>query len=257
MLLSLDPNQDLTYLKWQALQTKDQKLSHGAAHKVKEIFLDNQRQFADQLGSISWLQVFFVLFIFTVFYFVNKKYRLNTPINKITVITSNILERITALFGYFVPLVMLYASYIEFLLPTYPYLNLIIPKFMWAAMNIYKMNSTYISYGYFFGIIFLCLQLKVPRPRFIRFHMIRGLMLVAFLGVPDSILRLLQFSQSITTNQRATTILCIFVLNLFWILPCLFQAVTYTYPKSSFIRDAIEIMLGRDDDENFKWWDRK
>ena len=86
--------------------------------------------------------------------------------------------------------------------------------------------------------------------------MVRGIMLLAFQGVPDLIFQLLQSSDSITPNQRITTSLCLFVINLFWILPCLFQAITHTYPRSSFIRDAIEIHVGRDNDEDFKWWDR-
>jgi hypothetical protein len=86
--------------------------------------------------------------------------------------------------------------------------------------------------------------------------MIRGIMLLAFQGVPDLVFQLLKSSDSITQNQAITTVLCLFVINLFWILPCIYQAITHTYPRSSFIRDAIEIHLGRDNDEDFKWWDR-
>lgn len=289
MLLSLDPDQDINFLKWEAaLQTRDQKFPHGSAQKLKEILLDDQikteefitqfnkilasteslswksfvylnnlkNRFIDQLGSISWVQILSILFIFTFFYIINKKFRLNTPTKKIATIISNILERITALFGYFVPLVVIYSSYVLTLLPTYPYLNLIVPNFMRTAISLYMRYPIYINFGYFFGIVFLCLQFKLPRPRFVRFHMVRGIMLLAFQGVPDLIFQLLQSSQAITPNQRVTTALCLFVINLFWILPCLYQAITHTYPRSSFIRDAIEIHVGRDNDENFKWWDR-
>ena len=154
------------------------------------------------------------------------------------------------------PLVVIYSSYVITLLPSYPYLNLIVPNFMRTAINIYMQYPMYINFGYFFGIVFICLQFKLPRPRFIRFNMVRGIMLLAFQGVPDLIFQLLQSSESITSNQQITTALCLFVINLFWILPCLYQAITHTYPRSGFIRDAVEIHLGRDTDEGFKWWDR-
>lgn len=289
MLLSLDPDQDINFLKWEAaLQTRDQKFPHAAAQKLKEILLDDQIQpeefirqfnkilasteslswktfvsinnlkdrFVDQITAISWPQIFIFLSIFAIFFFFNRKLNLKTPTKRLSSIFGNIIERIVALFGYFVPLVVIYSSYVITLLPSYPYLNLIVPNFMQAAINIYMQYPMYINFGYFFGIVFLCLQFKLPRPRFIRFHMVRGIMLLAFQGVPDLIFQLLQSSDSITPNQRITTALCLFVINLFWILPCLFQALTHTYPRSSFIRDAIEIHVGRDNDEDFKWWDR-
>jgi hypothetical protein len=289
MLLSLDPDQDINFLKWEAaLQTKDQKFPHASAQKLKEILLDDQIQpqefiaqfnkviasteslgwktfvsltdikdrFFDQVSTVSWAQIFIIVSIFICLFALNKKFNLKTPTKKVSRITSNILERMVALFGYFVPLVVIYSSYVITLLPSYPYLNLIVPNFMRTAIKIYMQYPMYINFGYFFGIVFLCLQFKLPRPRFIRFHMIRGIMLLAFQGVPDLIFQLLQSSDSITPHQRVTTALCLFVINLFWILPCLYQAITHTYPRSSFIRDAIEIHVGRDDNEDFKWWDR-
>ena len=56
MLLSLDPNQDINFLKWEAaLQTRDQKFPHAAAQKLKEILLDDQikpEEFITQFNKI-------------------------------------------------------------------------------------------------------------------------------------------------------------------------------------------------------------
>lgn len=289
MLLSLDPDQDLNFLKWEAaLQTRDQKFPHASAQKLKEILLDDKIEpeefisqfnkiiasteslswktflslsdmkdkFLDQISSVSWTQILVTVSFFSLLFFLNKRFNLEKPTKRISAVTSNILERVLALVAYFVPLVIIYSNYLITLLPSYPYLNLIVPNFMRTAIKIYMQYPMYINFGYFFGIVFLCLQFKIPRPRFIRFHMVRGIMLLAFQGVPDLIFQLLQSSNSITPNQRITTALCLFVINLFWILPCIYQAITHTYPRSSFIRDAIEIHVGRDDDEDFKWWDR-
>lgn len=289
MLLSLEPDQDINFLKWEAaLQTRDQKFPHAAAQKLKEILLDDKIQpeeftaqfnkilastesfswktfvslsdikdrFFDEIPKVSWFQILIILIVFSLFFFLNKKFKLKTPTKKLFDIIGNIGERFFALCGYFVPLVVIYSNYVITLLPSYPYLNLIVPNFMRTAVNIYLQYPMYLNFGYFFGIVFLCLQFKLPRPRFIRFHMVRGIMLLAFQGVPDLIFQLLQSSDSINPNQRITTALCLFVINLFWILPCLYQAISHTYPRSSFIRDAIEIHVGRDNNEDFKWWDR-
>jgi hypothetical protein len=290
MLLSLNPDQDINFLKWEAaLQTRDQKFSHAAAQKLKEILLDDQIQpeefitqfnkilastetlswktfillsnlknrFLDQIPKVSWVQIALILFVFSLLFFIYKKFKLKRFKKRLSSITSNILERLAALFGYFVPLVVIYSNYLLPLLPSYPYLNLIVPNYMRTAMNIYIQYPMYISFGYFFAMIFVCIQFRLPRPRFVRFHIVRGLMLIAFQGVPDLIFQILQFSQAVTPKQSLTTALCIFAINFCWFLPCLYQAITYTYPRSSFIRDAVEIHVGRDNEEGFKWWDRR
>jgi hypothetical protein len=289
MLLSIQLDQDIDYLKFQAeLQTKEHNLPHAAAQKLKEILSDDQikpeefinefnkiltstenigwksfiflsnvrEKFFDQMTKIPWLQFFIILVIFSVLFVLSKNLKLKRPSQKITGIIANILERWVALFGYFVPLVVIYAQYVKFLLPSYPYLHLIVPEFMDIAMNIYLRYPNLINFGYFFGVVFLCLKFKLPKPRFIRFHLIRGIMLLACQGIPDQLVSLLIKSGDYSTQQHVTTILCLFVINLFWILPCLYQAISHTYPRSGFIRDAVEIHLGRDTDEGFKWWDR-
>ena len=183
MLLSLDPDQDINFLKWEAaLKTKDQQFPHAAAQKLKEILLDDQIQpeeffkqfntilasteslgwktfvsinnikgrFVDQITTIAWPQVFLILSLFAFLIFLTQKFTLRTPTKKLYRIIGNLFERIVALFGYFVPLVVIYSSYVITLLPSYPYLNLIVPKFMQTAINIYMQYPMYINFGYFF-----------------------------------------------------------------------------------------------------------
>ena len=50
---------------------------------------------------------------------------------------------------------------------------------------------------YFYIVILVCIAYRYtfPLPRFVRFHMIRGVMLIAFQGIPDQIFQMLQFSE--------------------------------------------------------------
>lgn len=289
MLLSLEPNQDIKFLKWEAaLQTRDQKFPHAAAQKLKEILMDDQikpeefitkfnkiiatteslswklylsindikDKFFDQILRVSWFQIFLILLIFSFLLFIKKRFKIKTPRKKILSITSNVLERCGALLAYFMPVLILYASYLPRLLPSYNFFTLIVPDFFRTPMSFYMQHPNVLSLGYFFLLITVALQLKLPRSRFVRFHLLRGLMLIACQGIPSLLYSITEDFRVLTPNQTLHMYLGTFVVNLFWILPCLYQAITHTYPKSSFMREAVEIQLGRDDDEDFKWWDR-
>ena len=289
ILLNNDLNTDIDILKLKAtLLSKNMQFSHEKAAKLKEILLNDQlstldfiNEFNDLIQSsqpkgwkmilllnrlkdkltekiaiVSWTKIGFILLIIIIIFFIIKKFKLEKRVKKLYALAFNILERFGALSAYFVPLVSIYTSYIPGLLSSYPYLHFIIPKFMQASMDFYMKNPWTLNYGYFFITMYAVTLFKIPKPRFIRFHLVRGLMLLAFQGIPDSLFKVFQSADSLTQDQVVSTTLCLFAINLSWVLPCLYQAITYTYPRSSFIRDAIEINVGRDKDEGFKWWNR-
>jgi hypothetical protein len=282
-------NVDLDTLKLKALLiTRNIELSHETIQKLNELILNDQLSKADFIAEfnnliqasqpknwkiilllnnlksllfskiilISWLKVSFVLVLIALTFFIIKKFKLKKRIKKLYALLFNLFERFGALCAYFVPLVSVYTAYVPGLLSSYPYLHFIVPDSMQDAMDFYIKHPWVFNYGYFFTAMYLVTLFKLPKPRFIRFHLLRGLMLLAFQGIPDALFRTFQSADSLTQDQVVNTTLCLFAINLSWILPCLYQAITYTYPRSSFIRDAIEINLGRDKDEGFKWWDR-
>lgn len=289
MLLSLATDQHIDRLKMEAaLRSRDLKLPHSAAQKLQKIMMDDQIQpnefskqfeqilastktlnwkiylylndikgrFVDQINQVSWSQVFVFVSIFSLLYFLYKKFKLRKQVTVFYEISYNVLERILALLGYFVPIVVVYQSYLVHLLRRYPTLHIIYPNFMQAAVKLYTEKSMLISYGYFFGLMLFCISLKYPRSRFVRFHTIRGLFFFSFQGIPDLIYTSFQTADVINNAQRESTLLFLLAFYASLIIPCLYQALTHTYPKNSFIREAIEVQLGRDNNEDFKWWDR-
>jgi hypothetical protein len=289
ILLNNDLNTDIDVLKLKAtLMSRNMQFSHEKAEKLKEILLNDQLSTSDfinefnaliqssqpkgwkiilllnhlkdrlteKIAIVSWTKIGFILLTIIFIFFIIKKFKLEKRVKKLYALGFNLLERFGALSAYFVPLVSIYTSYIPGLLSSYPYLQFIIPKFMQTAMDFYMKYPWTLNYGYFFITMYAVTLFKIPKPRFIRFHLVRGLMLLAFQGIPDSFFKVFQSADSLTQDQIVSTTLCLFAVNLSWILPCLYQAITYTYPRSSFIRDAIEINVGRDKDEGFKWWNR-
>lgn len=289
ILLNNDLNTDIDILKLKAtLMTRNMQFSHEKAEKLKEILLNDQLSTSDfinefnvliqssqpkgwkmilllnhlkdrlteKIAIVSWTKIGFILLLIIFIFFIIKKFKLEKRVKKLYALGFNLLERFGALSAYFVPLVSIYTAYVPGLLSSYPYLQFLIPKFMQTAMDFYMKYPWTLNYGYFFITMYAVTLFKIPKPRFIRFHLVRGLMLLAFQGIPDSFFKVFQSADSLTQDQIVSTTLCLFAINLSWILPCIYQAITYTYPRSSFIRDAIEINVGRDKDEGFKWWNR-
>lgn len=289
ILLNNDLNTNIDDLKLKAiLMTRNLQFSHENARKLKEIILNDQLspaqfikefndllelsqpkgwklmlllnnfkvKFLEKISLISWTKIGFVIIFIVLIFYIIRKFKLENQAKKIYALFLNLLERFGALCAYFVPLVSIYTAYIPGLLSSYPYLHFIVPNFMQDAMDFYIKHPWVLNYGYFFTTMYVVTLFKLPKPRFIRFHLVRGLMLLAFQGIPDAIFKTFQSADSLTQEQVVTTTLCLFAINLSWILPCIYQAITYTYPRSSFIREAIEINVGRDKDEGFKWWDR-
>ena len=225
------------------------------------VLLKNLRErYNYELELISWTPIILGSLGGILLLFLIRKFKLIKVIKKLfkrfLKISLNLIERIGALCGYFVPLVSIYAAYVPRLLGSYPYLNFVFPDFLRDSVDFYIRYPWVFNYIYFFGMMYGVMLFKKPKPRFIRFHLVRGLMLFAFQGIPDACVKAFQSSEYLTQDQIVSTNLCLFAINMSWILPCLYQAITHTYPRSSFIRDAVEINVGRDKDDGFKWWNR-
>nr|YP_002327553.1 conserved hypothetical chloroplast protein [Vaucheria litorea]ACF70970.1 conserved hypothetical chloroplast protein [Vaucheria litorea] len=292
-MIQLDINNDLESLQLKAsLIIRDMQFSHENAQKLKELILAENMDTVDfirefnaivrtskshhwkiaillnnlkeryihELELISWTPIILICLGLILLLFLIKKFKLKKvikkSIRKFFKISLNLIERIGALFAYFVPLVSIYAAYVPRLIGSYPYLNFIFPEFLRDSVDFYIRYPWVFNYIYFFGMMYGVMLFKKPKPRFIRFHLVRGLMLFAFQGIPDACVKAFQSSESLTQDQIVSTNLCLFAINLSWILPCIYQAITHTYPRSSFIRDAVEINVGRDKDDGFKWWNR-
>jgi hypothetical protein len=226
--------------------------------KFKYVFFEVVVAFPWVKISMGVASFFLIVFVLNKINFKKLfKRKLNKRVKKVFAIIFNIIERFCALWAYFVPLLNIYTAYVPGLLATFPYLHFLLPDAMQDAMDFYVRRPWVINYIYFFTTMYGVTLFKLPKPRFIRFHLLRGLMLLALQGIPDAVFKTFQSAETLTQSQVVTTTLSLFAINLSWLLPCIYQAITYTYPRSSFIRDAVEINLGRDKDEGFKWWDRR
>lgn len=280
----------LDRLKLEALlQTSDLQMPRAAAKKLQKIMMDDQIQpeefakefegilkstqtfswkvylyvsniksrFFEELTQVSWLQAFGFIVSLSFLYFLYKKFKLEKEAKQLSKIGYNLLERMVASFGYFFPLLFMYQMYLMPLFRDFPGLLIFYSSFMQKALKIYNGHPNIISYTYFFLTIYLCTGIRLPRSRFVRFHMIRGVFLFSFQNLPESLYNLFYKASIVTNAQQKSAIFFLLVFNAFLVLPGVYQALTHSYPKSYFIREATEDALGRDRNEGFKWWNKK
>ncbi len=292
MFLSLETDSNIAPFKMEAIELSlGRKLPHAAGQKLEEILKDDTIQaeefiaefqkilassetlswktivylsnlkarFMDQIVGISPFQIGFILLLFIGIFFFYKKYiSQNKKRTKyVLALVDNGLERFYAFLAYFFPILQLYAAYLVRLCSYYPLLNILYPDFMGIAVYFYTRNPILISWTYFFVVYFITLRFRIPRSRFVRFHIIRGLVIMNFQSIPDLVLSIfIGPTYSLPYHQQMNVLMFLVVVNLYFILPSLLQAISHTYPKNAFLREAAEVIVGRDDEPGFKWWDR-
>jgi len=294
--LSLDTNSTLEYIKYtleKSIENKTLQLPYEATKRIQELLIDDNitkekflmelrpilartdnfdwkmqvffKNLADKVfdsfNSLSFVQLSIYIFFGFFFLFLYKKFNKNPKFKKlkkkVNSFFKSALVRFGALMGYFVPYISLCGQYIPSLSSAYPFVRIfVIPPLDEVIEGFYSLP--YSTSVYFFGTIYICLKLQIPRNRFVRFHFAKGLMLISLQSVPligYEIITSQQF-RNYDHMEVLQNFLFVFLLNLFWLLPGLWEALTFSYPKNYLLREAVEVNLGRDNFGDFKWWDR-
>ena len=284
---------DIEYMKWLAqFKTQNLRLPGYAVRQLKEILEDptiTPYEFEQQLRGIlnsqnalswkvqlfvydlphkimnnlhrlAWLEISIFLGLILCLYILDRRFQIKKPLKFVKDFNLAIIKRTCGVFGYYVPLLELYKTYMPFLITESPHYRVFLPDFIKVSIDYYEK----ISYGqiiYFFLVVYFCTEFRIPKPRSIRFHFMRGLMLATFQNITSQIFFNVYASylksNLVNFHQLATLALMFFILHMSWLVPSMYQALTATYPRSEFIREAVEVLLGRDNDPDFKWWDEK
>jgi hypothetical protein len=214
---------------------------------------------SDQLNIFSLRQLsvyiffcFFLLFLYKKF---EKTPKMKVLEKKTNLFFTSMLTRFWAMMAYLVPYVYLCLQYTPNLLVPYPSIRIFIPSFIEDAMYVVE-NIKYFGNIYFFALVLLITRFGLPKDRFVRFHLSKGLMFFALQGIPQGIYTLLTRLEYRDLGQVEAVQLSLFIfgLNLYWLLPGFWEGLTLSYPKNPSLREAIEINLGPD--EYGKWWDK-
>lgn len=294
--LSLDTNSTLEYIKYtieKSIENKTLQLPYEATKRIQELLIDENitkekflmelrpilartdnfdwktqvffKNLADKVfdpfNSLSFVQLSIYIFFVFFFLFLYKKFNKNPKFKrlkkKVNSIFKSVLVRFGALMGYLVPYAHLCHEYIPSISSVYPLVNIFVAPPMNEIVTVIS-NFPHSSTIYFFGAIYICLRRRIPKNRFVRFHVAKGLMLLSVQAIPLICYEILTSQQfrNYGNTEVIQNFLFVFLLNIFWLLPGVWEALTLSYPKNPLLREAVEVNLGPDDFGNFKWWDR-
>lgn len=285
MTLDSDQLRNVNVLKDATIEmVKNKFIPNAAARRLKEILTDDNidaEKFVNELRKVvksseklNWdrissklyaqvsqfsiLQIgVFFLGLFLLFIFRKTIFSKKTK-KKLLPIISGLGLRLVSLGGYYFCIAGLVNTFLQPLSQEYPVLAAMVPLFVIKGTYIYSLAPNILSFVYL-TLVIRCLREKFPRPRIVRFHIVQGFLFYIFQNLPDQIIQLITRG-AINDDTQFALLSLIFIINLYWVIPGLFQALTLSYPKNSFLREAVELNLGRDefgpDGSPFKWWDR-
>jgi hypothetical protein len=250
-----------------ALNELRQLLDRDDITNVKEYkailnqILESQYSWHWQLSSFlstNGLEILIIILLWIIFIFLYIKFNLKKPLYELYKANINLLISIIAAFGYFFVYIEACAAYSPVVLAKFPYTRIIFPLFATNLAEIYNQYK-YMNLYYFFFVYFIFTMNKFPKNRFIRFHWMYGLIIdqIHHTWLFTYYPLMLWFERHSWEDAMRSFGLGSLLVFLMYFVPPLVQALKGKYIEDPFIREAVEMHLGRDNDPDFKWWDRK
>ena len=128
------------------------------------------------------------------------------------------------------------------------------PNFVTELIDIMQqipfLSFIYLSLGYGFFI-----RYKIPGDRLVRYNIMYSIMLVSLQGIVNEMFISFTDVFIVSDYLRSQVTLMAFFCWLSLYIPCFIRALLGKYDENKFIREAVEVHLGRDGPD-FIWWDR-
>ncbi|CAM9096816.1 unnamed protein product [Choristocarpus tenellus] len=208
----------------------------------------------DLFNLLSWKNISIIVICFILVSVLEKLFKIKRPKKVFDKINSIVFQRVTSLFFFFINWLQLTSDLVPAIEFKYPYFaRLFLPDIMNHLLDIFQelpyMTVIYIVIGY--GV---CIRSRVPKDRLIRFNLMFSILLLTFQNIFHEIYSALYLEQNIISRMSEPA-LNMFLLYMIIFIPYFFRVLTGRYPSNAFIREAIEVHLGRDGPD-FIWWDR-
>lgn len=176
-------------------------------------------------------------------------------------IIKKVTDRLISPLGYLFPFIEGCDVFHYMMTPQLGYLQFLFPPFIKTCLEWYQMTGGYAGTFYLFIIYGAFIRKKFPESRLIRYHFMYGLFISNFFHlVIPILLPNFRYYESLGDINKLISFSVVGMGVLLWYIgPGVFHALTGTYVGQPFLRDNIEIHLGRDDkwEDDFKWWDRR
>nr|YP_011007578.1 hypothetical protein V2497_pgp082 [Syringoderma abyssicola]WAM65007.1 hypothetical protein [Syringoderma abyssicola] len=165
-------------------------------------------------------------------------------------------QRIFSMLAYYIPYIDLLNMQIPIIQRGHPFLvRLVLPNFIVDSME-FCQQVPFLSLVYLLLTYGIFIRYKIPEDRLIRFNIMSSIILMSFQGIFYELFGYYTTFFCKTPGDAAEVALVTFILWLYIFIPCFIRGARGEYVSNIFIREAIEVHLGRDGPD-FTWWDRK
>lgn len=208
------------------------------------------------LFGLYWLEIVILVLFLIIAFILEQKFNFKKPREWFFAFNALIFTRSFSALAYAVPYLDMINLHIPLLKDDHPLvLRLFMPNFVADSIDIIQqipfLTFIYLSIGYGFFI-----RYKIPGDRLVRYNIMYSIMLVSLQGIVNEMF--LAFTDTFIVDDylRSQVTLMAFFCWLSLYIPCFVRAFLGKYDNNQFIREAVEVHLGRDGPD-FIWWDRE
>lgn len=205
--------------------------------------------------GLYWAEIGVLVLFLVLAFILEQKFDFKKPREWFFSFNILIFRRGFSLLAYAVPYLDMINLHIPLLKDDHPLvLRLFMPNFVTESINLMQqvpfLTFFYLSLGYGFFI-----RYKIPGNRLVRYNIMYSIMLVSLQGILNEMY--ISFIDTFIADRYLSSqiTLMVFFCWLTLYIPCFVRAFFGKYDENKFIREAVEVHLGRDGPD-FIWWDR-
>ena len=205
--------------------------------------------------GVYWLEIWLLFLFLSLGFILDQKFNFKKPRKWFLKFNGLIFQRALSMLAYYVPYLDVVNTHIPLIAETHPFLvRLFLPNYIADSIDFVQkipfLPFIYLMFGY--GIL---VRYKIPEDRFIRFNIMYGVIIISFQGILHELF--INFTNAFIENpaDKSEAALLAFLGWILIFIPCFLRALFGKYESNTFMREAIEVHLGRDGPD-FVWWDR-
>jgi len=207
------------------------------------------------IWNFLYSEIALFLILISLIFILDRKFKFTLPRKLFIGFNQLFFQRGCSLLAYYVPYIELLTYHIPLIQETHPYLvRIFLPTFISDSMGWYQ-QIPFFSTLYMLLVYVTFLRFKIPSDRFVRYNLMFGVFLMYMQGIYIEIYMYYVNNWCETVREKSDTTLSMLLIWLIIFISAGIRAICGKYIENNFIRETIEMHLGRDGPD-FVWWDR-